>query len=103
MANISVTWSNGQPSAPDLTVKGRNATVITWVPDGTVNITGITTPSDGSHNDFTAPAQLGNSSNWQCTDSCANDGDYDYTISGTEKVRGAEASHDPQIRNDREG
>ena len=104
MAQISVTWNaeDGKPYADDLTVHGQSATVITWVPDGTVTITDITTPTDTENNDdFTQPTQVGGSSNWQCTDNCDNDGDYNYTITGTPISGGEPASHDPKITNDR--
>ena len=107
MATINVTWdaANSKPTASDITVTGTNDVTITWVPDSTVTITGITTPSDGNsnHDDFTTPAKVKGSNNWQCTDNMANDGDYSYTISGSSKLDGAFGSHDPQIRNDRNG
>ncbi len=105
MTQINITWdsTNSKPSAADATVNGKNTTVITWVPDNTVNVSAISTPSDGSSADFTAPAKLGNSNNWQCSDNCDNDGNYTYTITGTAASGGPEVGHDPKITNDREG
>ena len=105
MATISITWDsvNSRPSADDITVHGKNSTVITWVPDRSINVTGITTPTFSTFEDFTAPASVGNSNNWQCTDNCDNDGEFTYTITGTHSSGGPEVGHDPKITNDREG
>ena len=105
MATISVTWDSttGRPSAPDITVRGNSAQVITWIPDSTVNITGITTPTSSAGSDFTPPAQLAGCRNWQCSDNLANSGVFSYTISGSPVGGGAVMGHDPQITNDRTG
>ena len=104
MATINVTWdsTNNKPSAPDATLDGvgTGAQTITWVPDGTVTITAITPMIGAIAGDFTSPAQVPCSGNWQCTDNMANSGNVSYTIVGLPKGGGAVAGHDPQIRND---
>jgi len=104
MAQINITWQNGKPYAADLTVRGNSAEVITWVPDNTVNVTGISRPTKGNDNtQFTQPSKVASSNNWQCTDSVSVDGDFSYTITGTQASGGRPVSHDPKITNDRGG
>ena len=104
MANISITWQNGAPYAPDIVVTGKNAEVITWVPDNTVNVTAISRPTNASNgNEFTDPAPVGNSRNWQCRDACSADGEFPYTITGSQAPSKKPVSHDPKITNTRGG
>jgi len=104
MAQIPITWQNGKPYAADITVRGNSAAVITWVPDNTVNVTGISKPTKGNNTtQFTQPSKLANTDNWQCNDSLSADGDFSYTITGTQASGGTPVSHDPKITNDRGG
>ena len=102
MAQVSVTWDsvNNKPAAPDVTVtRGQSNQNITWVPTG-LTITSITKPSDGvpAHDDFSTPSTVGQSANWQCLDSNADPGNYEYTICGT-STAGVSGCLDPVIRN----
>ncbi len=101
MAQISITWQNGKPFASDTTVSGRNSTTITWVPDNTVTVSSISTPTKEGSSDFTAPSQVGTSANWQCTDNCDDNGDFAYTITGSQSSGGPQVPHDPKITNNR--
>lgn len=104
MAQISITWRNGAPYAANTTVSGQSAQVITWVPDSTVNVSNITKPANSNNTtEFTQPAKVANSNNWQCTDSLSVDGNFAYTITGTQASGGSPVSHDPQITNTRGG